>query len=76
MRKRKTAGLKLKSKEKHVGFAKNLFKYWDEDQSGRLDLEEFTLPLVALGLATNKQFVAKVRIWARVIVVECAGYQA
>lgn len=47
------------SKEKHVEFAKELFRLWDDDNSGILDLNEIALPLVSLGLSTNTKFVAK-----------------
>jgi Ca2+-binding EF-hand superfamily protein len=42
-----------------IAFAKDLFKIWDENDSGKLDLEELTLPLVALGLVSDTSFVKK-----------------
>ena len=36
-----------------------MFKIWDEDGSGELDLEEVTIALVSLGLSTDRQFVHK-----------------
>ncbi len=49
----------LKTKEKHVEFAKELFKIWDDDNSGVLDLDEIAEPLISLGLSTDQKFVAK-----------------
>ena len=40
-------------------FAKELFKVWDDDNSGILELDEIAEPLVALGLSTDSLFVAK-----------------
>ena len=40
-------------------FAKELFKIWDEDDSGKLDIDELTLPLIALGLSNDSSFVQK-----------------
>jgi Ca2+-binding EF-hand superfamily protein len=42
-----------------VEFAKELFRIWDDDNSGVLDLEEIALPLVSLGLSTDSEFVTK-----------------
>jgi len=42
-----------------VEFAKELFKVWDDDNSGILELDEIAEPLVALGLSTDSLFVAK-----------------
>jgi Ca2+-binding EF-hand superfamily protein len=53
MKKRKVTDSKSTAKEKHVEFAKELFKIWDSDSSGSLDLEELTLQLVSLGLSTD-----------------------
>jgi hypothetical protein len=36
-----------------------LFKIWDENDLGKLDLEELTLPLIALGLISGKQSINK-----------------
>lgn len=60
MKKRKIVDSKFQEKEKHVEFAKELFKIWDDDQSGILELEELALPLVALGLSTDQKFVSKI----------------
>ena len=57
--KKRMTGNKMHSKEKHVEFAKDLFKMWDDDNSGVLDLNEIAHPLVALGLSTDSKFVAK-----------------
>ncbi len=43
--------------QNNIEFAKDLFKIWDEDESGKLDLEELTLPLIALGLVNDTSFV-------------------
>lgn len=59
MKKRIGAQSKYSSKEKHVEFAKDLFKIWDDDNSGVLDLDEISHPLVSLGLSTDSKFVAK-----------------
>ena len=40
-------------------FAKELFKIWDDDNSGVLDLDEIAEPLISLGLSTDQKFVAK-----------------
>jgi Ca2+-binding EF-hand superfamily protein len=42
-----------------VEFAKELFSIWDENDSGKLDLEDLTLPLIALGLVNETSFVSK-----------------
>ena len=42
-----------------VDFAKELFKTWDDDNSGKLDLEELTLPLTALGLISDMSMTKK-----------------
>ena len=42
-----------------VDFAKELFKTWDDDNSGKLDLEELTLPLTALGLINDMSMAKK-----------------
>jgi Ca2+-binding EF-hand superfamily protein len=44
---------------KHFEFAKNLFKIWDADGGGSLDVDEISLPLIALGLSTDTGFVEK-----------------
>jgi hypothetical protein len=54
----KNLDLFLKS-QNDVEFAKQLFKIWDENDSGKLDLEELTLPLIALGLVDDTVFVQK-----------------
>eukprot|EP00347_Sterkiella_histriomuscorum_P003737 403363140 len=59
IKKRKRQTNDFSQKEKHVEFAKELFKVWDDDNSGVLDLDEIAEPLVALGLSTDSQFVAK-----------------
>jgi hypothetical protein len=48
-----------RSKEKHFEFAKDLFKIWDADGGGFLDVDEISLPLIALGLSTDTGFVEK-----------------
>lgn len=40
--------------QKDIEFAKQLFKIWDENDLGKLDMEELTLPLIALGLISGK----------------------
>jgi len=52
-------GSKKSSKEKHFEFAKDLFKIWDADGGGFLDVDEISLPLIALGLSTDTGFVEK-----------------
>lgn len=48
-----------RSKEKHFEFAKDLFKIWDADGGGFLDVDEISLPLISLGLSTDTGFVEK-----------------
>jgi hypothetical protein len=36
-----------------------LFSIWDEDKSGKLEVDEITLPLIALGLSSDSSFVVK-----------------
>lgn len=55
----KKRGNKQRSKEKHFEFAKELFKIWDADGGGFLDVDEISLPLIALGLSTDTGFVEK-----------------
>ena len=55
----KKRGHKHRSKEKHFEFAKELFKIWDSDGGGFLDVNEISLPLIALGLSTDEGFVKK-----------------
>lgn len=55
----KMRGNKQRSKEKHFEFAKDLFKIWDSDGGGYLDVDEISLPLIALGLSTDTGFVEK-----------------
>ncbi len=55
----KTRGNKQRSKEKHFEFAIDLFKIWDSDGGGFLDVDEISLPLIALGLSTDTGFVEK-----------------
>lgn len=43
LRRRNMANTNYSTKEKYVEFAKELFKIWDEDNSGSLELEELTL---------------------------------
>lgn len=50
---------KFMQNEKNIEFAKELFKIWDEDNSGQLDIDELTLPLIALGLSNDSSFVKK-----------------
>jgi Ca2+-binding EF-hand superfamily protein len=52
-------GSKKSSKEKHFEFSKDLFKIWDADGGGFLDVDEISLPLIALGLSTDTGFVEK-----------------
>ena len=59
IKKRVKVDAKVQSKEKGSVFAKDLFKIWDDDNSGILDLNEISHPLVALGLSTDTKFVAK-----------------
>jgi hypothetical protein len=55
----RTRGVKQRSKEKHFEFAKDLFKIWDSDGGGFLDVDEISLPLISLGLSTDSGFVEK-----------------
>lgn len=55
----KTRGVNQRSKEKHFEFAKELFKIWDRDNGGYLDIDEISLPLISLGLSTDSGFVEK-----------------
>lgn len=50
-------GHKKSTKQKHFEFAKQLFKIWDADGGGSLDVDEISLPLIALGLSTDRAFV-------------------
>lgn len=52
-------GHKKSTKQKHFEFAKQLFKIWDADGGGSLDVDEISLPLIALGLSTDTGFVEK-----------------
>lgn len=47
------------STQKHFEFAKSLFKIWDSDGGGSLDVDEISLPLISLGLSTDTGFVEK-----------------
>lgn len=42
-----------------IEFAKKLFFSWDDDGSGVLEIDEISEPLIALGLAPDKKFVAQ-----------------
>lgn len=42
-----------------IEFAKELFKIWDENDTGKLNLEELTLPLIALGLINDTTFIMR-----------------
>lgn len=55
----KQKGNKSSSKEKHFEFSKEIFKIWDADGGGFLDVDEISLPLIALGLSTDTGFVEK-----------------
>lgn len=55
----KTRGAPQRSTEKNFEFAKELFKIWDADKGGYLDLDEISLPLISLGLSTDAGFVEK-----------------
>ncbi|CDW87182.1 iki3 domain containing protein [Stylonychia lemnae] len=50
---------KYTQNQKNIEFAKELFKIWDEDESGNLEVDELTLPLIALGLSNDSSFVLK-----------------
>ena len=52
-------GHKKSTKQGHFEFAKQLFKIWDADGGGSLDVDEISLPLIALGLSTDTSFVEK-----------------
>jgi Ca2+-binding EF-hand superfamily protein len=55
----KTRGVGKSSTQKHFEFAKSLFKIWDADGGGFLDVDEISLPLISLGLSTDTGFVEK-----------------
>ena len=46
--------------QKNIEFSRELFKIWDEDESGNLEVDELTLPLIALGLSNDSSFVYKI----------------
>eukprot|EP00347_Sterkiella_histriomuscorum_P020000 403339480 len=50
---------KYTQNKRNIQFAKDLFKIWDEDSSGNLEVDELTLPLIALGLSNDSSFVMK-----------------
>ena len=50
---------KYTQNQRNIEFAKELFKIWDEDESGNLEVDELTLPLIALGLSSDSSFVLK-----------------
>ena len=54
-----TRGSGKSSTQKHFEFAKSLFKIWDADGGGFLDVDEISLPLISLGLSTDTGFVEK-----------------
>jgi hypothetical protein len=54
-----TRGRGKSSTQKHFEFAKSLFKIWDADGGGFLDVDEISLPLISLGLSTDTGFVEK-----------------
>lgn len=43
-----------------LSFAKHLFDFWDNDDSGSISLEDITMDFLALGLAPNAEFVGKI----------------
>lgn len=40
-------------------FAKDLFRIWDENDTGKLNIEILTLPLISLGLINDTRFITK-----------------
>jgi hypothetical protein len=40
-------------------FAKDLFRIWDENDTGKLNIEILTLPLISLGLINDTRFIKK-----------------
>ena len=54
-----TRGRGKSSTQKHFEFAKSLFKIWDADGGGSLDVDEISLPLISLGLSTDTGFAEK-----------------
>ena len=43
-----------------LSFARQLFEFWDSDKTGFIPLEDITMDFLALGLAPNAEFVAKI----------------
>ena len=59
MHKHKVDDQKYLKNKSNIEFAKELFSIWDEDESGKLEIDELTLPLIALGLSTDSNFIKK-----------------
>ena len=59
MKKRKYLKSDRVQTKDQIDFAKKLFYSWDDDGSGILELDEIAEPLIALGLAPDKVFVAQ-----------------
>lgn len=59
MKKHKLKEEKFLKNKKNIEFARDLFQIWDEDKSGDLEVDEITLPLIALGLSNDSKFVMK-----------------
>jgi len=59
IKKHKNAGMKMLDKIQSLEFCKEIFKAWDVNKKGYLSVEELTEKLMALGLATDREFVGK-----------------
>lgn len=60
MRKHAHSDQKLVDSIKNMKFAKEFFKILDINGTEKVDLEEFAVPLIALGLSSDISFVEKV----------------
>ena len=42
-----------------MNFAKDLFKIWDENGVGKLNIEELALPMIGMGLISSRSNILK-----------------
>lgn len=59
MKKHKLDVEKYLKNKSNIEFATELFSIWDEDESGKLEVDELSLPLIALGLSTDSIFIKR-----------------
>jgi Ca2+-binding EF-hand superfamily protein len=45
---------KFNLRENDVNFAKDLFKIWDENSNGKLEIGELALPMIGIGLIQSR----------------------